>query len=77
MSAFSQTSQREPRRGELTSALAPVARLTLHALHVDLRELERRALEIEDAYLAALVAIAADEARDQLRDDLILRQEQG
>ena len=77
MSAFGHTPEREPRRGELTSALAPAARITLHAMHDELRELERRALAIDDAFLAALIADAADEARDQLRDDLILRQSRG
>ena len=77
MNAFAEPAQREPRRGELTSALAPTARITIHMLHDELRELERRALAIDDPFLAALIADAADEARDQLRDDLILRQSHG
>ena len=77
MSAFAQPAEREPRRGELTSPLAPAARITIHMLHDELRELERRALAIDDPYLATLIGDAADEARDQLRDDLILRQSRG
>jgi hypothetical protein len=46
----------------------------LRTMHDELRELERRAAAMDDGYLATLIATAADEARDQLRDDLILRQ---
>jgi len=73
MSAFAELPEREPRRGELTSPLAPAARIMLHAMHDELREMERRADSIGDHYLAVLIGDAADEARDQLRDDLILR----
>jgi hypothetical protein len=74
MSAFAELPERQPRRGELTSVLAPTTRLMLHTMHDELRELERRAAAMDDGYLATLIATAADEARDQLRDDLILRQ---
>jgi hypothetical protein len=74
MSAFAELPERQPRRGELTSALAPAARIMLHTMHDELREMERRADSFGDHYLAALIADAADEARDQLRDDLVLRQ---
>ena len=45
-------------------------------MYRELVDLRQRAAMINDAFLATLIETAADEARDQLRDDLILREEQ-
>ena len=52
-------------------------RRTLHEIHAELCELHQKAALIHDDFLALLIATAADEARDQLRDDLILREVEG
>jgi hypothetical protein len=74
MSAFTKSPSREPRRGEVNEALLPHVRRSLHAIHAELIELHDRAALINDDFLAMLIATAADECRDQLRDDLILRE---
>jgi hypothetical protein len=56
--------------------LPPHTRRMLHEIHAELLDLHRRASLIHDDFLALLIATAADEARDQLRDDLILRDAQ-
>lgn len=65
---------RAPRRGELDEILTPHARAALRMICGELQDLHRRATMIDDPYLAELIGIAADEARDQLRDDLVLRE---
>jgi hypothetical protein len=74
MSAFMKSPVREPRRGEVNEALLPHVRRSLHAIHAELIDLNDRAALIQDDFLAMLIATAADECRDQLRDDLILRE---
>ena len=75
MNAFSNQPEREPRRGELEEILTPHVRVTLRAICGELQDLHRRATMINDAFLAELIGAAAEEARDQLRDDLTLREE--
>lgn len=67
---------RVPRRGEIDTALTPHARRQLTDIHRELDDLRQRATMINDAFLATLIETAADEARDQLRDDLIIREAQ-
>jgi hypothetical protein len=74
MNAFSSNAEREPRRGELEQILSPHARTELRVICSELQELQRRADMIDDVYLAELICAAAEEARDQLRDDLVLRE---
>ena len=75
MSILSEISSRLPRRGELDDVLPAHTRSALHAIHGELLDLQHRATLIGDEFLATLIATAADEARDQLRDDLIMREE--
>jgi hypothetical protein len=63
------------RRGELDTPLSPALRRKLDEICRDLTRLQGEAQDINDDFLAYLISAAADEARDQLRDDLILRQE--
>lgn len=65
---------RMPRRGELDGVLHPDARRILREMYGELEDLRRRALVLNDDFLAMLIATAADETRDQLRDDLIMRE---
>ncbi len=74
MTSFSSHSQREPRRGELDAILAPHARAALRLICDELQDLHRRDDMIDDVYLDELIGAAADEAQDQLRDDLVLRE---
>jgi hypothetical protein len=66
---------RPSRRRELDTPLTPRARRALGELVRELETLRSKAMTIDDAFLAFLISAAADEGRDQLRDDLILRQE--
>jgi hypothetical protein len=63
-----------PRRGELDAVLLPEARSLLREVYLGLRDLQRRAEKIDGGFLSALIEAASDEARDQLRDDLIMRE---
>lgn len=74
MTAFSSQTEREPRRGELEEILSPHVRSELRVICSELQELKRRAELIDDVYLVELICAAAEEARDQLRDDLVLRE---
>jgi hypothetical protein len=76
MSILSEIPSRQPRRGEVDRVLPAHTRRMLHEIHAELVDLHRRATLIHDDFLALLIATAADEARDQLRDDLILREAQ-
>jgi hypothetical protein len=49
-------------------------RHVLHQIHNELVELHDRTALIGDDFLALLIGEAADEARDQLRDDLVMRE---
>ena len=71
---LSQIPAQRPRRGELDAALEPHSRRVLSEMYLELRDLHRRATLIDDGFLAELIATAADEARDQLRDDKMLRE---
>ena len=73
MTGSFEISDRQPRRGELGDVLSASTRRMLHEMHAELLDLQRRALLIRDDFLAALIGTAADEARDQLRDDLLMR----
>jgi hypothetical protein len=75
MTATQPAPERQPRRGELDRVLSPVARTALRAICGELQDLHRRAEMIDDPYLATLIAHASDEALDQLRDDLVMREE--
>ncbi|HVY18896.1 MAG TPA: hypothetical protein VHA70_02315 [Bauldia sp.] len=66
--------ERKPRRGELDGILSPHARVALRSICGELQDLHRRAEMIDDLYLATLIGHAADEALDQLRDDLVMRE---
>jgi hypothetical protein len=74
MSGIEAEPSRRVRRGELDAALSPHARAVIRGICGELRELHRRAEMIDDPYLAELIARAADEAVDQLRDDLVIRE---
>jgi hypothetical protein len=74
MGMLSQIPNRQPRRGELEHVLDPNARHRLREIYRELQELQRRAIVLDDAFLAELITAAADEARDQLRDDLMMRE---
>ena len=76
MSILSSIPSRQPRRGEVEDVLPAPTRRMLHEIHAELVDLHRRATLIQDDFLALLIATAADEARDQLRDDLLLRDAQ-
>jgi hypothetical protein len=75
MTAISTGPERNPRRGELEDVLTPHARTVLRGICGELQDLHRRAEMIDDPYLATLIGHAADEALDQLRDDLVMREE--
>ena len=53
--------------------LPPHARQKLEEISRELSGLREKADQIDDHFLAFLITSAEDEARDQLRDDLILR----
>ncbi len=74
MTAAYEFPSRKPRRGELDHTLGPRERHALHEIHRELHDLHHRAALIDDDFLAQLIETAADEARDQLRDDLLLRE---
>jgi hypothetical protein len=74
MTAIATEPERQPRRGELNGVLAPHARAALRSICGELQDLHRRAEMIDDLYLATLIGHAADEALDQLRDDLVMRE---
>jgi hypothetical protein len=77
MGMLSQIPDRQPRRGELDHVLDPHTRHRLREIYRELQELQRRATVLNSAFLAQLIAAAADEARDQLRDDLMMREAAG
>jgi hypothetical protein len=66
---------RSPRGGEPDAPLAPRVWQGLGELVRELETLRSKAMTIGDDFVAFLISTAADEVRDQLRDDLILRQE--
>jgi hypothetical protein len=76
MSAIPIEPERNPRRGELDHVLPPHVRAALRTICGELQDLHRRAVSIDDPYLATLIGHAADEALDQLRDDLVMREEE-
>jgi hypothetical protein len=74
MTPISPIHERQPRRGELDEVLSPHKRTVLRAICGELQDLHRRAEMIDDPYLATLIAHAAEEALDQLRDDHVMRE---
>jgi len=75
MPAVADPPTRPSRRRELDTPLTLRARKTLGELLRELEASRSKAMTIDDDFLAFLISAAADEARDQLRDDVILRQE--
>ena len=63
------------RRGVLDRPLTPHARSTLTAIMRELGAIQDKAPLIGDDFLAYRIGAAAGEARDRLRDDLIIREE--
>ena len=60
---------------ELDAPLYPHARFKLEEIQRDLDALRGAAVGIGSTFLVFLIASAADEALDQLRDDQLLREE--
>ena len=67
--------RRQSRRGEIEAPLANHARLKLEEIYRELTRLQSEAALLRNEFLAFLISSAGDEAHDQLRDDLILRNE--
>ena len=67
--------RRPIKRGETDAPMAAGVRWKLQGVLQELRDLEARVHLFGDEFLEYLITTAADEAQDQLRDDLLLRQE--
>lgn len=74
MSVIQQVTERLPRRGELEVMLEPSQRHTLREIYRELLDLHHRAENMSNSFLAELIGTAKDEARDQLRDDMMMRE---
>lgn len=66
---------RQSRRGEIEAPLTNHARMKLEEIYRELMRLQNEAALLRNDFLAFLISSASDEAHDQLRDDLILRNE--